>query len=135
LNTVEETFNVAEAPSTKTKTSKAEGGGGGGQFMNGRLRPDMYAAWAQMFVAFAKEYSKRGVKLWGLTMQNEAQSTATWEAMLWTTEEAVSFMADHLGPLIRNTTETNHIKIMAHGEYVCLFFCSNDLFSLLALSC
>ena len=45
-------------------------------------------------------YGAKGISIWGVTVQNEPEATAGWEAMLWTPDFMASFVRDHLGPVL-----------------------------------
>lgn len=58
-------------------------------------------AWANYFSAFVDAYKGRDVDLWGVTVQNEPEFAAGWEACVYTPEYESSFVRDHLGPVLR----------------------------------
>lgn len=77
----------------------------GKQSMTGSAKPlglnaQYQAAWAKYFSKFITAYKGRGVDLWGVTVQNEPEFAAAWEACVYTPEFEATFVRDHLGPLL-----------------------------------
>ena len=64
------------------------------------LLPEMQRPWANYFSRFISAYKKHGIKLWGVTVQNEPEASVGWEACLWTPEYMAGFVRDHLGPVL-----------------------------------
>ena len=64
------------------------------------LLPSMQRPWAKYFAKWIAAYQSHGVDVWGVTVQNEPEATAGWEAMLWTPDFMASFVRDHLGPVL-----------------------------------
>ncbi|BBC38723.1 hypothetical protein SGFS_100170 [Streptomyces graminofaciens] len=63
---------------------------------NGTLRSDMYGPLAQYYVKFLQEYKAKGVKVWGVTPQNEPTiSPPSYSAMLGDTK-ILGGDADHV---------------------------------------
>lgn len=67
----------------------------------GRLLPADAPVWAEYLVRFIEAYERRGVPVWGLTVQNEPAARQTWESCLYSAEEERDFIRDHLGPALR----------------------------------
>jgi glucosylceramidase len=67
----------------------------------GKLKPECRQAWARYYVRFVEEYEKRGIPIWGLTVQNEPMASQTWESCIYTAEEERDFVRDHLGPALQ----------------------------------
>merc|ERR1711897_19861 len=56
-----------------------------------------------------------GVDVWGLTVHNEPYATMSeWQAMYYTPEGLASFLANHLGPLMRE--KHPGVKLMFHDD-------------------
>lgn len=64
----------------------------------GKLKPEYYDSWALYFTRFIKEYEKRGLPIWGISVQNEPMAKQIWESCIYTAEEETKFLRDHLGP-------------------------------------
>ncbi|MDF3143717.1 MULTISPECIES: ricin-type beta-trefoil lectin domain protein [unclassified Streptomyces] len=69
---------------------------------NGTLKADMYGPLANYYVKFLQEYKAKGVKVWGVTPQNEPTiSPPSYSAMLWPAADEARFIADHLAPALK----------------------------------
>lgn len=66
----------------------------------GKLLPEYYDAWANYYVKFIQAYEKRGIPVWGLTVQNEPMAKQTWESCIYTAQEETDFIKNHLGPTL-----------------------------------
>ena len=66
----------------------------------GKLKPQYDQSWANFYVKFIKAYTKAGVPIWGLSVQNEPMATQTWESCLYTAEEERDFIKNFLGPTL-----------------------------------
>ena len=75
------------------------------------LNPEMQRPWAKYFGKFLQAYKAHGVHLWAVTVQNEPEATAGWEAMLWTPAFMASFVRDHLGPVLAK----EHPEVLIFG--------------------
>lgn len=72
----------------------------GNRLQGGKLLPEFRDSWALHYVKFIEEYEKRGMPIWGLTVQNEPMAVQTWESCVWTAEEERDFVRDNLGPAL-----------------------------------
>lgn len=70
----------------------------GSMYEGGRLLKQYYPVWAEYFVKFIQEYAKKGVKISGITVQNEPMAAQTWESCIYTIEEQILFVRDFLKP-------------------------------------
>jgi len=72
-----------------------------------------HRAWAKYLSKWISAYEEAldGYKLWGLTVQNEPEYAAPWEACTYTAEETRDFIRDHLQPVLQK--EHPHLKLMA----------------------
>jgi glucosylceramidase len=64
----------------------------------GKLLPEYTQTWADYFVKFIKAYESEGIKVWGITLQNEPMATQRWESCIYTAEEERDFLKNFLGP-------------------------------------
>lgn len=90
---------------------------GGNCYNCGFLRQDDKAqqSWALMFSKFIEAYEAQGVDVWGLTIHNEPYATMSeWQAMYYRPEGLASFLAGHLGPLMRS--KHPGLKLMFHDD-------------------
>ena len=67
----------------------------------GKLLPQYQQAWANFFVKYIKEYERRGIPVWGLTVQNEPLAVQKWESCIFTAEEERDFIKYYLGPTLQ----------------------------------
>merc|ERR1719191_2307090 len=57
--------------------------------------------WARYISKWISAYKRSGVPIWGLTVQNEPENDAVWEACRWRPEEEANFLGAHLGPALK----------------------------------
>lgn len=77
----------------------------------GKLLPQYAPAWARYYVRFIEEYRKAGIPIWGLTVQNEPMAVQTWESCIFTADEELEFVRDHLGPTLEKAGMSD-LKLM-----------------------
>ena len=73
----------------------------------GKLLPACYKVWADYYVRFIREYSKHGIDIWGLTVQNEPVAIAAWESCDYTAEEERDFVKNFMGPALEKAGLSN----------------------------
>lgn len=74
-----------------------------GSLIKGRLRPDRYRDFARYLVSYVRQMRKAGVPVDMLTIQNEPHfEPADYPGMRVEPQERAVFIADELGPLMRN---------------------------------
>lgn len=78
----------------------------------GHLRPDCCKVWARHFVRFIIEMAKVGVPIWGVSVQNEPEAAQPWESCIYTAQEELRFVRDHLGPALQ-AASLSDVKILA----------------------
>lgn len=66
----------------------------------GQLKRELYPTWANYFAKYIKSYAAEGVKIWGVSVQNEPAATQTWDSCIYSAEEERDFVRDHLGPIL-----------------------------------
>lgn len=77
----------------------------------GHLKPRDFDAWARYYVRFISEYARRGIPIWGLTVQNEPMAVQTWESCIYTAEEERDFVKRYLGPTLHRA-HLDALKLM-----------------------
>ncbi len=82
----------------------------------GKLLPEYYQTWADYYVKFINAYEKEGIKIWGITVQNEPMATQTWESCLYTAEEERDFLKNFLGPTITKNFKDKKIVVWDHNR-------------------
>jgi glucosylceramidase len=73
----------------------------GAMNQGGKLKAECRDVWAQYFAKYLKVYASKGIKLWGVTVQNEPKATQTWDSCVYTAEEERDFVKKHLGPVLK----------------------------------
>ncbi len=73
----------------------------------GKLKPEYYDTWANYYVRYIQELEKRGLPVWGLSVQNEPMAKQTWESCIYTAEEETNFIKNHLGPTLHKNNFSN----------------------------
>lgn len=67
----------------------------------GKLLAEYRASWAKYFEKWITAYGDQGVKIWGVTVQNEPEAVQSWESCIYTAEETRDFVAEYLGPTLK----------------------------------
>jgi len=78
--------------------------------------PKIFASWALYFSKFVTEYHNNGIDLWGITIQNEPEFAAPYEACCYTAEEQRDFLKYYLGPQLRKDHPDLVIMIFDHNK-------------------
>ena len=74
------------------------------------------AAWALYFSKYLTAYSNLGLPFWGITVQNEPEFPAPWEACSYTPMTEAEFVAHHLGPRLRQDHPEVKLLIFDHNK-------------------
>jgi glucosylceramidase len=81
----------------------------------GKLLPEYDDSWALFFSKYLTEYKKEGIHIWGLTVENEPLGCGNnWESMIFSPEEMVDFVKNHLGP--RLEADGQSVKVLAYDQ-------------------
>lgn len=75
-------------------------------YHGGKLLPEYYDLWASYVIRYLQEYSKEGVPIHFITVQNEPNASQNWESCLYSASEEGYFATHHLIPYFKR----NHIK-------------------------
>ena len=95
-------FNIIASPWSPPSWMKSDETD---EMTNGSLMPKYYGLWATYLSKYISAYKDQGIKLWGITPQNEPlhAHNARWESNGFTPEQGRIFLRDHLGPqLVRD---------------------------------
>lgn len=76
----------------------------------GKLKPEYFAMWADMIVAYIREFAKEGVAITRLTVQNEPAATQTWDSCIYSGAEEAEFAVNYLRPALDHAGYS-HVKI------------------------
>jgi glucosylceramidase len=77
----------------------------------GKLLPEYADAWAKYYVKFIEEYRRRGLTMWGITVQNEPAAVQRWDSCIYSAEEERDFVKNHLGPIMKKSSASD-VKIL-----------------------
>lgn len=77
----------------------------------GKLKPECRQVWAEYYCRYIREYEKEGIKIWGLTVQNEPEATQSWDSCIYTGEEERDFVRDYLGKAL-HAAGLQDVKLM-----------------------
>jgi len=81
----------------------------------GKLLPEYYDCWARFFSKYISAYRKEGIDIWGVTVENEPLGNGgNWESMLYSPEEMVDFVKNHLGPELE--ADGHHVQVLAYDQ-------------------
>ena len=73
-------------------------------------------AWALYFSKFLEAYQAHGLDFFAVTIQNEPEFPAPWEACSHTKETMADFLSFHLGPTLAKTFPNTKILIFDHNK-------------------
>lgn len=73
-------------------------------------------AWALYFSKFISAYRKHNLTFWAVTVQNEPEFAAPWEACSYTPDTQADFVAFHLGPRLRTDHPDVNLLIFDHNK-------------------
>lgn len=83
----------------------------------GTTKHSRYAkAWALYFSKFIDAYRNKGVPFWAVTVQNEPEFPAPWEACSYTPKTEADFVAHHLGPQLEKDHPDVRIFMFDHNK-------------------
>ncbi|MEI7981466.1 MAG: glycoside hydrolase family 30 protein [Bacteroidota bacterium] len=84
-------------------------------WVGGKLLPGYHDCWALFFSKYISAYKKEGIDIWGLTVENEPLGNGgNWESMLFSPEEIVDFVKNHLGPKLE--ADGHRVKVLAYDQ-------------------
>ncbi|MDR1766174.1 MAG: glucosylceramidase [Lachnospiraceae bacterium] len=64
----------------------------------GKLLPQYRQLWADYMARYVRAYRDRGVDVAMLSVQNEPNAAQPWDSCIYTPQEEMAFVRDHLGP-------------------------------------
>jgi len=65
------------------------------------LRKEVHRTWAKYMSRWITAMQSKRVPIWAITVQNEPENDAKWEACLMTPQEEAEFLGTHLGPVLQ----------------------------------
>jgi glucosylceramidase len=78
--------------------------------------PKIFASWALYFSKTVTDFNSVGIPLWGVTIQNEPEFAAPWEACCYTAQQQRDFLKTYLGPQLRKDHPNLKIMIFDHNK-------------------
>lgn len=89
----------------------------GNSLLGGSMHKQYFAAYAQYFVKFIEAYKAAGVPIGAVTSQNEPDTDqdGRMPAAAWGQEYEVAFIAEFLGPALRNASLDTKIWLLDHN--------------------
>lgn len=85
----------------------------------GRLLDSHKQVWANYYVRYIEEMKKRGINIWGVSVQNEPEAVQCWDSCIYKAEDERDFVKDYLGPTFHaNGLEDKAIIIWDHNRDV-----------------
>jgi len=75
-----------------------------------------HQAWALYYTKFLDAYATQGIDIWGITVQNEPENDAAWEACVYSAEQERDFIKNYLGPQLASTHPNLTIMIYDHNK-------------------
>jgi len=84
---------------------------------DGSLLPEYYTTWALYFSKYLQEYSKQGIEIWGITVENEPLGNGgQWESMIFSPQNMAEFVKNHLAPRLQKNGLNTRILIFDHNR-------------------
>ncbi len=106
----EEGFKIIASPWTAPPWMKDND-----QWVGGKLLPEYRDSWALYFSKYIDAYKREGIPIWAITVENEPLGNGNnWESMIFTPEEMVDFVKNHLGPGLE--AHGQEVKILAYDQ-------------------
>ena len=82
----------------------------------GSLLPEYYSTWALYFSKYLQAYAKEGIKIWGVTVENEPENNSgQWDAMIFTPTSMKEFLKTALIPQFQKDQLDTKILIYDHN--------------------
>ena len=77
----------------------------------GKLLPKYYQTWANYYLKFIEAYTKAGLNIFAISVQNEPAAKQIWDSCEYTAEEERDFVSNFLGPTIQSS-QYKDVKII-----------------------
>ncbi|HKK89503.1 MAG TPA: glycoside hydrolase family 30 protein [Saprospiraceae bacterium] len=107
----EDGFHIISSPWTAPPWMKDNN-----SWVGGQLLPEYRKTWALYFAKYIREYEKRGIPIWGITVENEPLGNGNnWESMHFSAQEMTDFVQFHLGPVLAQEG-LDRIKILGYDQ-------------------
>eukprot|EP00930_Biecheleria_cincta_P087516 TRINITY_DN7673_c0_g1_i3.p1 TRINITY_DN7673_c0_g1~~TRINITY_DN7673_c0_g1_i3.p1 ORF type:complete len:815 (-),score=114.55 TRINITY_DN7673_c0_g1_i3:45-2489(-) len=80
------------------------------------LRDDCHKAWARYFSKWIAAYKKHSIPIWAVTVQNEPEHDAPWEACRYTPATEADFLGRCLGPELQSSHPEVQVFTFDHNK-------------------
>lgn len=81
----------------------------------GKLKPELYPAYAEYLVRYLQTMAREGVPVTALTMQNEPLNPKNTPSMVMEAPEEAAFLRDALGPALAKAGLKTHVILFDHN--------------------
>jgi len=78
--------------------------------------PKIFTSWALYLSKVVTAYHNEGIDFWGLTIQNEPEFAAPWEACCYNPAQQRDFLKNYLGPQLRKDHPNLKIMVFDHNK-------------------
>jgi glucosylceramidase len=78
------------------------------------LSTNQQQAWSNYLSYWVTSFKQKGVNIWGITVQNEAEFAAPWESCVYNASFQSNFIGNYLGPTLKKDHPS--LKIMAYDH-------------------
>lgn len=83
----------------------------------GKLKEEFYGLWAKYICRYIQAYRERGIRVTGVSIQNEPNAVQTWDSCLYSADEERRFLSDALYPeLLRSGLSDIEVYIWDHNK-------------------
>ncbi|MEV6288627.1 carbohydrate-binding protein [Kribbella sp. NPDC051770] len=80
------------------------------------VNPQYYTAYANYFQKYVAAYAARGITIDDVSVQNEPENPAAFEATKWDFDQMSDFVGNYLGPTFAATSTNTKIRIYEHNQ-------------------
>lgn len=80
------------------------------------IKDGLQDVWARYMSKWISSYEATGINIWAITIQNEPENNASWEACMMTAEEEATFLSQFLGPELRTSHPEIKIYVFDHNK-------------------
>lgn len=85
----------------------------------GKLLSEYESVWADYYSKYIEAMEEEGIRIWGITIQNEPEAKQVWDSCLYSGAEERDFIKNHLGPsLTKNGHDDVKVIIWDHNRDV-----------------
>ncbi|MFC7786250.1 glycoside hydrolase family 30 beta sandwich domain-containing protein [Rossellomorea sp. GCM10028870] len=115
MEVADEELSIVASPWSPPSWMKTNGEMNNG----GKLLSEYESVWADYYSKYIEAMEEEGIRIWGVTIQNEPEAKQVWDSCLYTGEEERDFIKNHLGPsLAENGHDDVKVIIWDHNRDV-----------------